>query len=322
MGVFNMNFFMKEPEYPDKRWSESDAEYEQKLKSYEEDLKTYKEGRRKSFGLIGLGIIVLILIIVMFASMTKIDAGHTGVVTTFGKVSQNVLDEGLHFKSPLSRVTKFDNRVQKAEITTSVSTKDTQAINTVLSVNYSLAPEKSYYIYQNVGKHYFDTLVAPAVDRVYKEVASKYSADENVTKRDEIAAQVIEGINENLADYGISVSGVLVDANFNESYQAAINEKQVAVQNKLKAEAEAEKAIIEAQAEAEKKKISAEANAKAILIEAEAEAKANEKLNKSLSDKVINYEAIQKWNGELPKVSGSTGTFVNFSDIAGTKSKN
>ena len=73
------------------------------------------------------------------------------------------------------------------------------------------------------------------------------------------------------------------------------------------------------EAEAEKKKIAAEAEAEATLTKALAQAEANEKLNNSLSKNLIDYEAIQKWNGEMPKVSGSNGTIIDGSSLFGTE---
>lgn len=272
---------------------------------------------KKKRNLIVSGVIAVIIALCLALSITVIPAGHTGVITTFGKVSTTVLEEGLHLKAPWQKVTKIDNRIVKLTVDTDGSTKDLQQVNTELAVNYRVDSTKSYYILKNVGRTYEDTLVTPATNEVLKAVMAKYSAEECITNRASLSNEVIESINNKLNKQGIFVEDInIVNFNFSKELNAAIEAKQVAEQNKLKAETEKEQTIIEAQAAAEKKTIAAKAEAEATLIEAKAEAEANQLLNKSLSNKVINYEAVQKWNGELPKVSGSNGTFINFSELA------
>ena len=91
----------------------------------------------------------------------------------------------------------------------------------------------------------------------------------------------------------------------NEQQTAKMTEKQVAEQNLLKTQTEQEQAIVIAEADAKQKVIAANAEAEAILAEAQAQADANKLIEDSLSEKVIAYEQIQKWNGVMPKVTGS-----------------
>lgn len=277
---------------------------------------------KKTRNTIIIGVIAAVIALCMALSITVIQAGHTGVITTFGKVSTNVLQEGMHIKAPWQKITKIDNRIVKLTVDTDGSTKDLQVVNTELAVNYRVDAAKSYYIIKNVGRTYEDTLVVPATNEVLKAVMAKYSAEECITNRASLSSEIIESINDKLNKQGIFVEDInIVNFNFSEELNTAIEAKQVAEQNKLKAETEKEQTIIEAQAAAEKITIAAKANADATLIEAKASAEANKLLNQSLSNKVINYNAVQKWNGELPKVSGSNGTFVNFSDLAGKSEK-
>ena len=107
----------------------------------------------------------------------------------------------------------------------------------------------------------------------------------------------------------------IINFDFSEAYNKAIEDKQVAEQKLKKAETDKQSAVVKAQAEAEKKKIAAEAEAAATKVKADAQAEANEKLNKSINKSLIDYEIANKWNGELPKVSGSNGTLINLSLI-------
>ena len=85
-----------------------------------------------------------------------------------------------------------------------------------------------------------------------------------------------------------------------------------AAQERILAEAEATKTRIAAQADADKRIISAEAEAKSILATAEAQAEANKQLSESLTEDLIDYEKIQAWNGQLPKVTSSAGSFLEI----------
>lgn len=261
-------------------------------------------------------IVILIAIALFFTSTTIISAGHTGVISTFGKVSENVLEEGFHFKAPWQQVSKIDNRIVKLEVETGSSTKDLQTLSAKLAVSYRIKNNMSYSIIKNVGKDYENILVTPAVNEVLKAVTAKYTAEECITTRSRVSQELVEGINDKLKNQGIQVNDVnIIDFDFSDSYNKAIEEKQVAEQKLKKAETDKKTAIVSAQAEAEKKKIAAQAEADATLTKAEAQAKANKKLNDSLSDKVIQYNYSQKWNGELPKVSGADSTIINYSDL-------
>lgn len=250
------------------------------------------------------GIIVLLVVILGFSCFTIVSAGHTGVVTTFGQVSENVLQEGAHFKLPWQTVTKMDNRIVKLEVSTEAFSKDLQSVNTTLAINYRVDKTKSYSIYKNVGKDYETVLVSPAVNEVLKAITSRYTAEESVTNREIISDGLVKGLNDKLNDIGIFVEDVnIINFEFSAAYVEAIEQKQVAEQELLKAETEKKKKIVEAEAEAE-----------SIKTKADAEAEANKTINNSLSKNLIEYQKIQKWNGELPKVSGNNGTITNFTD--------
>ena len=102
----------------------------------------------------------------------------------------------------------------------------------------------------------------------------------------------------------------IINFDFSEEFNAAIEQKQVAEQNKLRAETEKEQKVIEAQADAEQKVIAAKAEADAIRQKAEAEAEANEKINASLNENVLKYQQIEKWNGEYPNVVSSDSSIL------------
>ena len=243
--------------------------------------------------------VVAVLVIVFLAAncFAVVQPGHTGVVVTLGKVNENVLQEGLHFKVPFAqRVVMIDNRITKLEVATEAFSKDLQTVETTLAINYRVDTAKSYSIFKNIGADYETVLVSPAVNEVLKAITAKYTAEESVTNRSLISEGLVTALNEKLNDIGLYVTDVnIINFDFSEAYITAIEEKQVAQQQLLKAETEKQTAITNAQAEAE-----------ATRIKAEAEAAANKVLAESLSEELIEYNKIEKWDGELPQVTGGS----------------
>ena len=258
-----------------------------------------------------LAVVAVILVILIAVScLTIVPPGHTGVAVTLGRVEEGVLQEGLHFKLPfIQNVVMIDNRITKLEVDTEAFSSDLQTVETTLAINYRVDTSKSYSIYKNIGGDYEAVLITPAVNEVLKAIAAKYTAEESVTNRTLISAGLVEGLNEKLNDIGLYVTDVnIINFEFSEAFITAIEEKQVAQQELLKAETEKETKITNAEAEA-------------MRITADAEAEANSIISESLTEELIEYHKIEKWNGQLPTVTGGSGTFMDISDIVGSESQ-
>lgn len=254
-------------------------------------------------------VILILLAVIALNSFTVVEAGHTGVVVTLGKVEEGVLQEGMHAKLPfVQQIVKIDNRIRKLEVSTEAFSKDLQSVKTVLAINYRVDNAKSYSIYKNIGADYESVLVTPAVNEVLKAITAKYTAEETVTNRGLISEGLTEGLNEKLNTIGLYITDVnIIDFDFSDAFINAIEEKQVAQQQLLKAETEKQTAITNAQAEAE-----------SVKIRAEAEAEANRLISESLTDEIIQNKTIEKWDGQLPKVTGGSGeTFIDISALTG-----
>ena len=249
---------------------------------------------------------VIAVLIVALNSFVVVQAGHTGVVVTLGAVNEGVLQEGIHLKAPFVQdVVKIDNRIQKLEVKTEAFSKDLQSVDTVLAINYRVDTSKSYSIYKNIGADYENVLVVPAVNEVLKAITATYTAEESVTNRALISEGLIVGLNEKLNDIGLYVTDVnIIDFDFSDAFINAIEEKQVAQQQLLKAETEKQTKITNAQADAE-----------AVKIKADAEAEANETISKSLTNQIIENKKIEKWDGELPRVQGGSGTIIDIGSM-------
>lgn len=269
-------------------------------------------------GVIGaIGLIVAAALIVL-SCVTTVPTGHTGVVTTFGHVENYTLDAGVHMVKPWQQVVKMDNRVQKQTVKLACFSSDIQEVNMAYTINYQIRKADAMTLYSTVGVAYYDTVVAPNIAESVKVATAHYTAEELVGMRDELANAIEVILSEKLEQYNIEVvSTSIEDMDFTDAFTDAVEAKQVAQQNKLKAQTEAEQRVIEANAAAEVKKVQADAEAYEVLARANAEAEANRKISESLTRDLIDYNYAQHWDGKLPMMmSGSDGAvIVNAGDL-------
>ena len=274
-----------------------------------------KAGNFSPFKLVGLILVVILVVIFLGSSFVVIPAGHTGVALTFGKVEDVVLQEGLHFKVPfVQKIVVVDNRIVKLDVNTEAFSKDLQTITTVVAVNYHVGKENSQTLYKNVGMGFEEVLITPAVNEVLKAVTAKYTAVELVSSRAEVSMLLDEGLNEKMNAYGIFINELnIINWDFSEEYINAVEAKQVAEQNLIKTRTEQEQALVIANTEAQKRVIAAEAQANEIKVLAEANAESNRILTESISELLIKYQTVSKWDGKLPTVmSGSDNMLIDI----------
>ena len=245
---------------------------------------------------------ILILIIAALTSITTVPTGHTGVVTTFGQVEDYTYDSGVHLKFPWQKVVMMDNRIQKQTVNLAGFSSDIQEVTMVYTVNYQINKANAQNIYKNIGINYYDTVIIPCITESTKVVIAKYSAESLVGERTDLAMAIEKELSKKLEQYNIEiVSTSIEDMDFTDAFTNAVEQKQVAQQNKLRAETEAEQA-----------RIVAEANAEVKRIQAEAEAAANRTITESLSEEILMNKYLEIWNGELPMVTGSDGNLISI----------
>ena len=263
---------------------------------------------KKIVKIVVLAVVALIVGVLVFSSFTVVSAGHTGVVLTFGAVKDTVLDEGLHFKIPfIQRVVQVNNRTQKIETEGSASSKDLQIVSYVVAVNYHVNDDSSASLYQNVGVDYGTVIVVPAIQESIKAVSAQYTAEELITKRQAVGDQIKEALSEKINQYGLTVEIFnIVNFDFSEEFNAAVEAKQTAQQNALKAEQD----LARIEVEAKQKITQAEAEAESIRLIQEALAK---------SPDYVDYIKWSKWNGELPTVMGDSGVLISMDELEGKK---
>lgn len=256
--------------------------------------------------------------LLLLSCVTTVPTGHTGVVTTFGRVENYTLDAGVHFVLPWQNVVKMDNRVQKQTVSLPCFSSDIQEVNMSYTINYQIRKADAMTLYRTVGVAYYDVVVAPNIAESVKVATAQYTAEELVGMRDELASAIEVVLAKKLEKYNIELVGTSIEnMDFTNAFTDAVEAKQVAQQNKLKAQTEAEQRVIEAEAAAEVKKLQADAEAYEMLARAEAEAEANRKISESLTRDLIDYLYAQRWDGELPAImnGSSGGLLVNVGDL-------
>ncbi len=264
--------------------------------------------------------VALAIVFVLLGSIRTVPAGHTGVVTTFGRVENYTLNSGAHFVAPWRRVICMDNRVQKHTIELPCFSSDIQEVNVSYTVNYQISKQDAMTLYSTVGTDYYNIVIAPNIAESVKVATARYTAEALVGMRDSLANEIEDILGAKLAVYNIELVGTSIEnMDFTDVFTNAVEAKQVAQQNKLRAQTEAEQRVIESEAAAEIKKIEADAAAYERLAKAEAEAEANRKISESLTQNLIDYTYANSWNGQLPRiVSGEGGAvIVNAGDLIG-----
>lgn len=264
----------------------------------------------------------ILALLIMFPSfIAKVPANSVGInYSPFSGTSETTLSEGFHSKNPFAKVYNISTEVKTATIENlTTQTKDAQFIESALDIKYRVNPTNAYLIFtqfrtlDNMSK----TLIVPTTQRVLELVTTKYNViDVLGEKRSEIYSELEQSLTKELAKYGVEFYSIsITDMDAGDAIESAITAEAVAKkavetaeQELLKAQTEAKQKSVTAQAEQDAAKIQAETK----IIQAEAEKKANELLQQSLSDLILNQQWINKWNGNVPTYYGGDGTDLIF----------
>lgn len=257
-----------------------------------------------------IGIVSLFAFVIVLQCFTIVSSGNTGVVVTMGAVSDKVLTEGVHFKAPfVQRVLQVNNRTQKIETEGTASSKDLQIISYVVAVNYRVNHTSSAALYKNVGVDYETIIISPAIQESIKAVTAQFTAEALITERQTISSQIKDVLSEKINSYGISVEIFnIVNFDFSEEFNAAVEAKQTAQQNALKAEQDLARIEVEA---------------KQAVTKAEAEAESIRLIQQALaqSPNYVEYIKWNKWDGKLPEVMGDSNLLLDITNKTNTSQK-
>ena len=267
--------------------------------------------------LIAIGVAAVLIVVLLFSSVTFIPTGYTGVKIALGQISETPVMSGPAFKIPfIQSIKKVNNKLQDTTIKDKIwaETKERTAVYFEgVTVSFQITPEMSAWLYANVADH--DNLINLGLVSSAVKTVAKQSPVVDVTDRakvePEIAIALQHSVNGKYGEGVLIITKVVVaDIDYEEDYQAAVAAKQKAQLQYEKQQIENQKAIEKAEADAKAKIKKAEGEAEAKRIAAEAEAEANKKIAQSLNDKVLSNKFYEKWDGVLPKVTGDASVML------------
>lgn len=251
-------------------------------------------------------ILSIILALTMFQSCTVIGPSERGARFNFGKVSEEVLQPGTHLWIPyLAGSETFDTKIVKGEAVVSSGTKDQQEVKTTVAVNVQIDATKIIDIVKTLGSEeaVFDR-IRPLIEESVNASISKYSAEEVLTKRQQLKKDIEDLVRAQVTKYGFIVHDVSIqDMQYSKEYADSIEAKQIAEQRAKQAEYETQRAVQDANAAVAKARGEAEANRLRLV---------------SLTPQLLQLKAIEKWKGEVPQYMGGSGA-LPFINLNGTK---
>lgn len=247
--------------------------------------------------LITLALVALTILAVVAWSMSVVPAGHRGVLTTLGKPSDQVYDEGVHWILPMiQRMHHMDVRLATNEGQGDAASKDLQSVQVNVILNYHLDPAKVAVVYREIASNTDEVaarVIDPARPEAVKAVTARFTAEELITRRTEVRDQIAEMLREKMGRHGLVLDEfAIVNFAFSQSFSSAIEAKVRAEQEKLKADRDLQRI----QVEAEQRIAGARAEAEGLRLQ-------RQEITPLLLElrKVENArQAISKWNGQLP----------------------
>lgn len=255
----------------------------------------------KILGLPFAALVLLIFFIVICNPFVMVGPGERGIKIKLGEVEQESYGEGLHVIFPFVQKFKtMDVKTQRTAYTTSVYTKDIQQAKITYVLNFNVQPDKVNRLFQEVGLDYESKILIPVVEGTIKDIIGKWNAQDLIANREKATGDILEKLQVQLRDNYLNVTDFqMTEINYSEVFERAIESKVTAEQEALKAKNK----TVQVQEEAKQKVIAAEAEARSMAIRAQALSQ-----NKSL----VQYEAVQKWDGKMPQyMLGGSMPFIN-----------
>ncbi len=251
-----------------------------------------------------VGIIVAIIAVsVAGCGIKVVDTGQRGIKTRFGEIVSESLPEGLYFYNPItSNIVEIDTRVQRQDGETDTYTRDVQQAAIKYTLNYRLQQNAAHIMYRDIGRDWEQKLIPQVVLGTLKEVVGKWDAVDLIANRDKAGQTALEAIKSNLAERNVEVSRLeITDITYTTEFENSVEQKVIAQQKAI----EEQNRTKQIEEQARQKVLSAEAEAKSMQIRAEA---------LEQNAKLVEWEAVQKWNGVLPQYMLGSGTtpFINL----------
>lgn len=266
--------------------------------------------------------VVIVLAPIFLVRCTMVDNSEVGIkfkkfsVTEQGELVATPVT-GITFYNPIStKVFTYPVFIQRVDYEPfTVTTKDAAIFTMDPVLAYQLNRDKATYVfnkYRKPLKDIQDGYMRTCIYDAYRITANSYSSDELMANRGRFESEVRSMLDKSLGDEGFIVSEFTSQITPPASLSDAIEAKNQAIQNALKASNQ----VAEAEANAQIAIAKAKGEAEAMKIKADAEAYYNRTISASLSEMIVREDFIEKWNGELPTVQGGNGMIFDMSKFA------
>jgi regulator of protease activity HflC (stomatin/prohibitin superfamily) len=258
---------------------------------------------RKVIMWILIAIVAIGVLSVAGCGIKVVDTGHRGIETRFGKVVSESLPEGLYFFNPFTNhIVEMDTRIQRTDGETDTYTRDVQQSVIKYTLNYRLQQNAAHLMYRDIGVEWEQRLIPQVVLGTLKEVVGKWDAVDLIANRDKAGNAAFEAIRSNLSERNVEVLRFeITDIAYTHEFENSVEQKVIAQQKAI----EEQNRTKQIEEQARQKVLSAEAEAKSMQIRAQA---------LEQNAKLVQWEAVQKWNGVLPQYMLGNGAtpFINL----------
>ena len=248
--------------------------------------------------------VILGIVLLFNLPIVVVPVGYRGVKIRFGNTTGTIFQQGVNFRTPLiEKTVNIEVRTQKESVTATAASRDLQSVSAEVALNFSLDQNSLVSLYQTVGEDYKQRIIAPVLQEAVKSVTAKYTAEEMITKRNLVSADIKTILMEKLSPRGIVAEDFnIVDFQFSAAFDQAIELKVTAEQNALASKNKLE----QTKYEAEQAVATAKGQAEAIRIQAEA-------INSQGGSDYVQLQAIKQWNGTVPAyMMGNSVPFINL----------
>lgn len=250
------------------------------------------------------GVLAIVALLLLFPSIGYVSSGYRGVVLRFGAVTGRILSEGIYVVSPLGEsVHEMSVQVEADAKKASASSKDLQTVDTEVTLNYALIPERVADVYQSLRDDYATRIIDPAIQEAVKAATARFNAEQLITERQAVRDAIEALLTARLSTHGIRIDAIsLTNFAFSRDFTNAIEAKVTATQSALKAEND----LRRIQVEAEQRIATARAEAEAIRIQAQS-------ISAQGGDSYVALKWIEKWNGAPPSMmTGGSNSSLLF----------
>lgn len=263
---------------------------------------------------------LMLMCLVLTAGCGQIDPGEAAVFIKWGNMEQRCYGQGLYWYNPISTHLEHINiQTQAFEAKDlSAATKDLQEVHATVVVNYILDAQQCHKQVTEVGRQYREKVLYPALQDALKAGTAHFNIEEIIRERGKLRTEVTKALQARVSPYYINVKdeGVnLTNFGLSKAYMAAVENKQVAEQNVIKATREAEAVREAAKGAADAVKEAAKGEAQALSIKGQAQAEYNDKVSRSLTPTLLQIEAIRAWEkggSQVPQITGGQGLLIQI----------